>query len=267
MISRTAFALAAAASLILVACGSDSSSSDSPSETLAPVDTSSPGSAVTSADLDGRTFEATAVEGHDLVAGSSIGMQFEGDRLSAYAGCNRMSGGYTLDGDALVAAEFAMTMMACDESLMTQESWVSTLLSSSPTISLGGETLTLTGEGGTITFVEVPDVELEGRTWNVTGTIANQGVSSVPQGASLTFADGSVAVKGGCNSGSGEATIGDGTITFGPIATTRMACEDALMELEAKVLAVLDGEVTYTVDGDTMVLTNADDLGLQLTAG
>ena len=41
------------------------------------------------------------------------------------------------------------------------------------------------------------------------------------------FEGGKVNVNAGCNTGSGAAELGEGTITFGPIATTRMACDEA----------------------------------------
>ena len=73
--------------------------------------------------------------------------------------------------------------------------------------------------------------------------------------------------SGGCNTLNGPATVGEGTIAFGPIATTRMACPEGVMGLEAHVLAVLDGEVTYTIDGDVLTLTNeAAEVGLGLRA-
>ena len=55
-------------------------------------------------------------------------------------------------------------------------------------------------------------------------------------------------------------------ITFGPIATTRMACDETSMEAEAHVLDVLQGTVTYEIEADVLTLTNGD-LGLTYRAG
>ena len=38
------------------------------------------------------------------------------------------------------------------------------------------------------------------------------------------------------------------------------------MDIERQILAVLDGEVSYTVDADTLTLRKPDDTGLILTA-
>ena len=45
-------------------------------------------------------------------------------------------------------------------------------------------------------------------------------------------------------------------MTFGPIATTRMACEPAAMQVEQQVLAVLTGTATFAIDADALTLTN-----------
>ena len=88
--------------------------------------------------------------------------------------------------------------------------------------------------------------------------------------ASITIADdGTVAVNTGCNTGSGSVEIGDDTLTFGPIATTMMACPPEQTELEASVVSVLQGEVSYEIDGSNMSLRSgegADEIGLELTA-
>lgn len=265
MTPRTVLVLVAAAGLALAACGSDGpDASGSPAGDGG--DDGGGGDVPTAAELDNRAFESTSVEGHELVDGTTISLLFEANLIAVRAGCNGMSGGFTFDEDALVVEQLAMTMMACDQPLMDQDAWVNEFLMGLPTVSLDGDTLTLTGTDATITFAEVADAELVGPTWNVTGAVENEGVSSVPEGASLTFAETSVNVNAGCNTGSGGVTIDETTITFEPIATTRKMCSDDLMALEASVLAVLSGEVSYEIHGDSLLLTNSDGLGLQLTA-
>ncbi len=254
---RTALAAIALSALVLAACGSDSSSSSS--------DT-------TAADLDGRSFVSSAVTGYELVADSEIKLAFLPDSIAANAGCNSMNGGFSIDAGVLTAGPFASTMMACDQPLMDQDTWLSDFLTSSPTVALDGSTLTLTGADATITLDEVQPTALTGTTWNVTGTVATEAISSVPTDsmASITIADdGKVAVKTGCNNGSGGVEITDTTLTFGPIATTKMACEQPLMDLEASVTSVLQGKVTYEINGDALSLrsgTGADAIGLELIA-
>lgn len=258
MIPRTALTLLALSALALAACGSD--------------DDTASGSAPTADDLDGTTFESTDVTGHELVSDTTITLAFQADAVSANAGCNTMNGGYTITDGTLEVATMASTMMACTDELMAQDDWLAEFLSSGPEIALDGNSLTLTGAESTLTLDAVQDADVEGTTWMITGTVATEAVSSIPQGAepSLTITDGQAAIDTGCNRGSGSVEVTDTTLTFGPIATTKMACEPDLTDLEATVLAVLQGEVSYEIDGATMsIRTEGPDgeIGLQLSAG
>lgn len=266
MIPRTALALLALSALVLAACGSDD---DSPA-----ADDSLPavGSAPTADDLVDRSFESTEVSGHELVADSVIELAFMADSVAARAGCNSMNGGYEIVDGTLEVSDMASTMMACDDALMAQDTWLSEFLTSGPVIVLDGDTLTLTGHDAALTLSAVQPAELEGTTWTITGIVANEAVSSLPMDAeaSITITDGQAAIRTGCNNGSTSVEITDTTMTFGPIALTKMACPPDLTELEASVLAALDGEVTYEISGDSLSLINeaADGRpGLELTAG
>jgi heat shock protein HslJ len=257
MIPRTALALVALSALAVAACGSDSDSGS--------------GSAPTADDLAGQAFESTDVTGYDLVEGTTIKLGFEAETLGAQAGCNTQSGGYTITDGALDVSPMAATMMACDEALMDQDTWLAEFLTSSPEISLDGDTLTLTGSDATISLEAIAATPLEGTTWVLTGTVATEAISSLPADAeaTLTITDGQAAIQTGCNSGSGTVEVTDTTMTFGPIAITKMACPEELTTLENSVLAVLDGEVTYEIAGDKLSIRKdaADgEIGLEYTA-
>jgi heat shock protein HslJ len=254
---RAAVVLATAALVLgLAACGeSDASGSTADS-------------------LDGRKFLSIDVTGHRLVAGSQIRLNFDGDRLGASVGCNQLGGTWSIDGDALVVPDdMVMTEMACDPpARMDQDTWFASFLSSRPTIVLDGDTLTLTSRDVTITLLDGevadPDRPLEGTKWVVDGLVSADAVSSVPsdtRAPTLQFDAGQVAVDAGCNTGSGGYEATERDITFGPIATTRMACDDASMEVEAHVLAVLDGTALYEIEAGVLTLTNGD-TGLVLRA-
>jgi heat shock protein HslJ len=258
MIPRTALALVALSALAFAACGSDD-------------DAASGGSAPTPDDLAGKAFESTEVTGYDLVEGTTITLGFEADTVGAQGGCNTQSGGYTITDGTLEVAVMASTMMACEEALMDQDTWLSEFLTSSPEIALEGGTLTLTGSDATISLEAKAATPLEGTTWVLTGTVATEAVSSLPADAdaSLTITDGQAAIRTGCNSGSTSVEITDTTMTFGPVALTKMACPEELTALEASVIAVLDGEVTYEIAGDTLSIRKdgADgEIGLEYTA-
>ena len=266
----------------LAGCGSDSASSsanDAPtgSTPTDPVEASVPAADSDPTALDGRAFVSTNVEGYELVPESIIRISFEDGSLSVNAGCNTMFGAYTVDGDVLRAPTLAMTQMACDTALMEQDAWISTLISGDPTVALDDDTLTITGPDAQVvtmldTEVAEPDQPLEGTRWIVDGLLANEGISTVPIGAaaSITIDGGNAAVEAGCNTGSATVVITDTTITFGPLALTRMACPQPQMDLESAVVAVLGGEVSYTIDSNTLRLrrtTESGEIGLDLTAG
>jgi heat shock protein HslJ len=96
------------------------------------------------AGLDGTTYVSTIVEGHDLVDGSTIRLSFEDGRLAAVAGCNTMSASYAVtDGRLAWTGPPMATRMACPEDLMTQDGWLSGLLSDGVDVTLDGDDLAL----------------------------------------------------------------------------------------------------------------------------
>ncbi len=74
--------------------------------------------------------------------------------------------------------------------------------------------------------------------------------------AALTFSSERVEVETGCNRGGGAVAIADETLTFGPIALTRMACPADAMAVEQAVTAVLEGQVAYAIDAGTLTLSS-----------
>lgn len=269
----TAVGVLLAVTLLVVGCGDDDSDVSSDTTRAAPGDTdgASPG-------LAGHVFWSDSIteDGTDrpLAGEQPIRLDFGDDgTLGASGGCNSMSGGYEEDGGVLVIGDLAMTQMACEPAaLMEQDDWLSTFLQSGPEVALDGETLTLTSDSTVMVLSEeVPpaDAELTGVTWELDSIIDGAGpagsVSSVPAGvvSTLQFGDdGHVAVAPGCNTGSGGYEVVGDTITFEPIALTRMACEEPAMSVETTVTQVLDGEVDYAIEGETLTLTGATGAGL-----
>jgi heat shock protein HslJ len=186
------------------------------------------------------------------------------------AGCNQMSGAYKLTDGVMKTGAMMSTEMACAEPLMAQDAWIGGFLDGA-TATLDGPTLVLAKGDITLTAtdrtVAQPDRPLAGTTWVVDGLMADQMVSSVEAGvtATLVFADGRVSVDAGCNTGGGPAELGDTAITFGPVVTTKMACDGAAMAVERHVLQVLQGDVAWAIDGDSLTLTGAGG-GLTLKA-
>lgn len=230
------------------------------------------------ATLDGRTFIGDQVTGHQLVAGSTLWLQFKDGKLSANAGCNHLGGTGRLDNGVLVGGIDVMTEMGCDPQLMDQDTWFSDFLGSSPSATVTAESLVLSKDGTSITFADEAHVQaqnpipLEGTTWELESILSDGGssdgtASSVPGPVpSLRFtADGRYEVFTGCNQGSGNVTEAtSNTLVLSAPAITKMACKNSA---EAEVLAVLDGSaLTYVQDYDILTLTHADGSGLQYRA-
>lgn len=253
MRSMPALAVSMAALVVLAACTSGPAATPAPSSSSGPA-------APSTAGLDGRTFIVTAAAGHEVVAGSEISLRFEGGRLGISAGCNQVGGSYEVRDGMLVVGAMMTTEMACDEPLMAQDQWVSAFVNGA-SVALEGDTLTLAKDGVTLTATDrevvKPDLPLEGTRWAVDGLVSNQAVSSMPMGveAWLELAGGKVTLNAGCNRGSGTAEVRDGTIVFGPIGTTKMACKDGAMQVETHLLGVLGGEVAYGIEADTLTIT------------
>ena len=266
--SRTRAAIVSLAVLVgatslLAACGDDTT--ESPAGSAVPL---------TAAELAGRTFVSTGGTGFELVDGTTVRLVFDETSLTANAGCNTMGGGYEIDGATLRLGDgMSMTEMGCEPALMDQDTRLVELLGSAPRITLDGDVLVLSSEAATITLLDRevadPDLPLESATWTLTSVITGDSVSSVPADvtATLSIADGAALVAAGCNGGSAPVTIGDGTLTFGPLAMTKMACGPDATAVETAVTAVLSGDVTFDVEADVLTITTVDgSAGLQYSA-
>jgi heat shock protein HslJ len=267
--TRTRWATAAvmgAAAISLSACGQGTSDGT--------------GTDVSWDDLSGRTFLSTDVlkgaDPYPLVKGSVVRLSFTGDAISASGGCNSMGGAAHLDGDVLVVdGPMSMTEMACKEPLMAQDTWLSDLLAARPVLALDVDQLTLTTDTYTVQMIDEktanPDRALEGTEWTLTGMLSGSedtgAVSSIPQGvtATLLFADGQLSGNDGCNAVMGQYQVDGDQITVSNLGGTLKGCTGGAQEVESHVLAVLDGTMTYTIDGNQLSLVNGG-AGLYLSA-
>jgi len=219
------------------------------------------------ADLDGRTFLGTEFTGSAIADVSKIRLSFQDGTLSGTGGCNLMGGSYQIVDGALATGSMATTEMACEEPLMAQDAWLAAFLPGAA-VTLDGNTLTLSKDGTRLVMtdkeVAEPDLPLAQRTNWVLEGIAQGGEdgssTSMPAGvtAGISFGGDQANVAFGCNSGGGEVVITDATLTFGPMISTKMACEGPGNDVERVMQSVLSGEVPYTIDGDTLTITGAD---------
>jgi heat shock protein HslJ len=260
--------LATAVLLSLASCGSADGGEDTSSDSADPGD---PTTGTPPAGVADHDWVSTAVTKDDseqpLVAGTRIELSFPEGQIAASAGCNSFSGTADWEGNTLVVTGMGGTEMGCDPKLMAQDEWLTGFLTSSPSVVVEDDRLTMTGGGTVVTFVDrevaIPDAALEGTTWVLDGigTGGDDGaVSSVPAGvtSTLTIDGDKLGVQPGCNTGGGSVTVTDDTLDVGPIFTTKMFCGGARTEVEQTVLGVLTGQVDYKLDESTLVLTKGD---------
>lgn len=250
-----------ALSLLAMACGSDS---DAPS-------------GAGTDPLVGTVWQLSAatLDGVSLALLDSHPVTLTGDgaAVSGVAACNNYGGSYELVGETITIADMFMTEMACfpDEVNLIETTYLGALARVT-TITAEQATLVATGEGVELTFsAQVPpaDAPLVGTMWLLESIITGDAVSSTvaDSASSLSVAaDGSISGSTGCNQFNGQVDIGDSS--FGPagLATTRMACDEALMLQEQQVVTVLSGGPSFVIAGPSLTLTLADGTGLQYRA-
>jgi heat shock protein HslJ len=213
------------------------------------------------------------VDGTDLVLLDShpVTLVVEGTEVSGVAACNTYGGPFTVSGGTASFGPLAQTEMACfPEETMTLEAAYLGALSRGDAIGVDGDQLVVTGDGVELRFdaqAPVEDAALEGTAWTL-DTIIDGDSASTPVGSgNITFAaDGTVSGSTGCNTFNGSYEAADGTLTIGPLATTRKGCPADLGAQETHVLAVLGATPTYTIEGLLLTIMAADGSGLAFRA-
>jgi heat shock protein HslJ len=71
--------------------------------------------------------------------------------------------------------------------------------------------------------------------------------------------------SGGCNRLLGSYDVDGDRLTFGPVATTMMACPEALMRRERAFLQALEATTAWRIDGETLELLAGDEVVARLS--
>jgi heat shock protein HslJ len=114
--------------------------------------------------LQRYSVDASAQTGDLLMPGATleIGLGDNGlgySSVMASAGCNYISGSYSITGGVLVVTELGMTLIGCEEQQAAQDDRIAQLLQSRPKIDWSDSTLVLTTPDLTLTLTRLPDVE------------------------------------------------------------------------------------------------------------
>ncbi|MFF3860310.1 META domain-containing protein [Streptomyces sp. NPDC002209] len=215
--------------------------------------------------------ESLTTGGRTLHAPDSARLDLAEKEATGNYGCNAFKAEVAFAGTSSVTVTPGpTTTMACADSEF--ETAFAGLLKGRLTIDRGPDRLTLkTSDGSTIamsTKPPVPNAPLTDTWWTVESLVTGDTVSPLPAeaaGKARFELTAGLAASGslGCNRFSAQAT-GDGArLRFGPLTTTRMACEGAVGEVERKLTELFAADsLTWSIEGRTLTLTAPDGRGL-----
>jgi len=202
----------------------------------------------------------------DVLTDSHMDIVFESSQTAGSSGCNRYSGVYTLDGNAITIGPLISTMMGCEDSLMEQETAYLAAIQSAAEFDIEGTKLKLLdADGAEIAIYEADMSPLTGQQWLCTGyNNGKQAVVSVAVETSITleFAEnGKTNGSSGCNTYNSEYEIDDeGAMMLSQIAVTEMFCAspEGIMVQEEAYLGALMTVAEYEIRGTSLTLRTAD---------
>ena len=112
-------------------------------------------------------------------------------------------------------------------------------------------------------FAPATQPELVGPVWQLTAyNNGRGGLQSVLAGTQPTAefqAAGTVTGSGGCNTYSASYQTTSTSLSIGPVAATRMACEQPIMDQEAAYFAALERTSMYRFESGRLVLVDSGD--------
>ena len=98
---------------------------------------------------------------------------------------------------------------------------------------------------------------IQGRDWRAQDLNGLPAVGDRP--LTLRLDGGQASGNSGCNSFTGTYKISEGKLEFGPLASTRMMCDAAVMEQETRFLSILAATRSYSRYGSGAVSVIAPD--------
>lgn len=101
---------------------------------------------------------------------------------------------------------------------------------------------------------------LEGVPWVLVSGVDVDGWEAVAP--SLTFEDGQTSGSSGCNQFSGSYTVDGSSLELGELAMTAMGCPPPADEVERASMDALQGTAGWRLEGEELVLVDADDAEL-----
>jgi heat shock protein HslJ len=217
--------------------------------------------------LTGRTWNVTGFNNGrqgvvSPIISSPITLSFADGRVSGRTGCNTFNGSYTQQGNTIRIGTIAATRMMCAQDVMAQEREFLKALESAVRWDVQGDRLDMHRADGERALEASPEAAaaLTG-SWNVTGfNNGRQGVVSpiISSPITLSFADGRVSGRTGCNTFNGSFTQQGNSIKIGTIAVTNMMCAQDVMAQEREFLKALESAVRWDAQGNRLDMHRGD---------
>lgn len=221
----------------------------------------SPGGSGAGGGLEGTSWTVVTIAGAPTIADARPSMSFglEG-QVGGTSGCNQYRATFHTSGDSIAIGDLASTKMACDPARNAQEQAFTLALTSvdgwrladDGSLELDGPSAILARPAGEAPAGSAAAPALPGSSWTLVGLGDVELGGTVP---TIAFgADGTVSGSAGCNTFNGTYTFDGHAITFGPLATTRMACADDVMATEDAYLDALDGASSWSIGEDGLLV-------------
>jgi heat shock protein HslJ len=225
--------------------------------------------------IEGTTWKLTSYAwdgtATDVPDGLIVDATFADGKVAGFSGCNVYNASATVDGAKLSIGRAATTMRACDPTPTSLEQAYLANLQNAATFTATADKLTIFDKDGKelLAYAAGAANPLEGE-WLVTGyNNGKEAVVSPIEGTTLTAIftpDGKVSGNAGCNTYNGEYTLDGTSLTVGPLATTMMACDQAIMDQETQFLTALQTPTSVETSGG-MVTLRAASGATQVTLG
>lgn len=220
------------------------------------------------------SVESLTTGGRTMHGPASASVDIGHDKAMGVYGCNGFSAQVVFDGTStMTVTPGPATLMGCKD--LDFETEFARLFKGRLTIDRGPDRLTLkTADGSTIAMTPKPppvDAPLTATEWTVAATVNGGTVASLPAEAAgkarFTITDGTAAGSLGCNRFSAKATVDGPRLTFGPLTSTRMACEGQVGAVERALTDLFgSGPLTWKIQEHTLTLTAPDGNGITAEA-
>jgi len=204
------------------------------------------------------------VDGKPLPAEVRVTLELSDGRATGSGGCNRYSGGYSLDGDQLSINPGGVTMMACPEPRAGVEQQFFTSLGQVRGYQINDGVLLLNDGAGKalLHFNAEPPLALIGTKWQLRSYNNLRGglVSSRNSGNITAHFDagGKLSGSAGCNRYFGGFQLDGEHIKLSPLGSTRKLCQrpEGVMKDERAYLAALATVSNYQIREQKLLLLN-----------